>query len=141
MKIRFLAAVAALVSAGVHLELWSTGMRYVQTIGPAFMVNAVAGAAIALLLVSWRSWVPPFLVVGFGLSTLGAFVTSATVGLYGVHERWTGNDVWLAAAAEVVCILAGGVALLVELRRYRRGEPALHLPRLRHVQRPGAVRY
>jgi hypothetical protein len=70
------------------------------------LVNVLAGLVIAILLLTWRHWVPLFLSAGFGLATLGAFVISATVGLYGVHERWTGVWVWTALVAEVVAVLA-----------------------------------
>ena len=50
------------------------------------MLNAVAAVVIAALLLWWRHWVPLLLAIGFGASTLGAFVISATVGLFGVHE-------------------------------------------------------
>ena len=110
MTMRILAAVAVLVSAAVHLILWFDGVRH-QSVGPPFLLNAVGGVVIAVLLVSWRHWVPPLLAVGFGLSTLGAFVISATVGLLGVHEHWTGGYVWTAAVAEIVAILAGAVVL------------------------------
>jgi hypothetical protein len=110
MWIRLLAALAVLVSAAVHLVLWFDGVRH-QSVGPAFLLNAVGGVVIAGLLVGWRHWVPPLLAVGFGVSTLGAFVISATVGLLGVHEHWTGGYVWAAAVAEVVAIVAGAVAL------------------------------
>lgn len=112
MTMRLLAATAVLVSAAVHLYLWFDGMRYSDVVGPAFMLNAVGGAVIALLLVVWRHWVPPFLALGFGLSTLTAFVIAATVGLFGVQERWAGWAVWTAAAAEVVAIVTGALLLL-----------------------------
>ena len=114
MRIRMLAAVAALVSAAVHLWLWFDGVRHQDVIGPAFMVNAIAGAVIAVLLVTWWHWVPLFLVVGFGASTLGAFIISTTVGLFDVHASWDGWDEYVAAAAEVVCMAAGVWALLAE---------------------------
>lgn len=112
MWLRIVTAVAALVSAVVHLALWVDGYRDISVIGPAFVVNAVAGTAIAVLLVTWRHWGPAFLAAGFGASTLGAFVVSATVGLFGVHEPWTGGWIVTAAASEVVCIV-GGLVLLV----------------------------
>ncbi|WP_109508873.1 hypothetical protein [Nocardioides speluncae] len=114
MAIRVLAAVAALVSAAVHLWLWFEGVRDQDVIGPAFMVNAIAGAVIAVLLVTWRHWLPLFLVVGFGISTLGAFIISTTVGLFDVHASWEGWDEWLAAASEVVVIVAGLWSLRAE---------------------------
>jgi hypothetical protein len=114
MKMRMLAAAAVLVSAAVHLYLWFDVFRDAHVVGPAFMVNAVGGAVIAVLLVTWKHWIPLVLAVGFGVATLGAFITAATVGLYGVHEHWTGWEVWTAAVAEVVAILAAGSILLRE---------------------------
>jgi len=113
MRLRTLTAVAALVSAAVHLKLWLGGVRHTDVIGPAFLLNAVAGLVIALLILRWRHAVPPFLAAGFGASTLAAFVVSATVGLFGVHERWTGAYVITAAVSEVVC-LVGGLVLMRE---------------------------
>ncbi len=114
---RLVTAGAVLVSAWVHLKLWNDGFRDLHVVGPAFLLNAVGGLVIAVLLVAWRHWVPALLAVGFGASTLGAFVLSATVGLFGVHEQWVGTYVWLAAGSEVVA-LVGGLVLLV------RGLPA-----------------
>jgi len=48
-----------LVSAAVHLYLWLDGFRDLSIIGPAFLLNAVGGAVIAVLLVTWRSWCRP----------------------------------------------------------------------------------
>ena len=111
MGMRIVTAVAALVSAYVHLKLWLDGMRDIDVIGPAFLFNAVAGLVIAVLLLTWRHWVPGFLAAGFGASTLGAFILSATVGLFDVHEQWTGGYQLTAAAAEVVCIIGGLLVL------------------------------
>jgi len=110
MRMRMLVAAGVLVSGIVHLKLWFDGFRDIDVIGPSFMLNAVAGAVIAVLLLAWRHWIPLFLAVGFGASTLGAFVISATVGLFGVHERWTGGAVLTAAVAEVVAVIDGLVA-------------------------------
>jgi len=111
---RVLAAAAVLVSALVHLYLWLDGMRDSDVVGPAFLLNAVGGALIAVLLIAWRHWVPAFLALGFGLSTLTAFVLAATVGLFGVEESWTGWAVWTAAVSEVVAVVAGARLLLAD---------------------------
>jgi hypothetical protein len=122
--------VAALVSAAVHLILWwFDDYRSIDVIGPAFLLNAVAGAVIAVLLLRWRHWLPAFLVAGFGASTLGAFVTSATVGLFGVHETWTGGWVLTAAASEVICIVGGLVLLREQWRAVRPSVAAEPSPR------------
>lgn len=123
MDMRALAAVSVLVSAAVHLYLWLDFARDDDFLGPSFMLNAVAGAVITVLLLVWRNWVPPFLAVGFGLSTLLAFVLATTVGLFGVTASWSGWAVWVAAAAEVVAVVAGARLLAADnpLRGTRAG--------------------
>jgi hypothetical protein len=119
MRMRTLTAVAVLVSGATHLKLWFDGFRDIAMIGPSFMINAVAALVIAVLLLSWRHWLPLLLAVGFGAATLGAFVVSATVGLFGVHEVWSGGPQITCAVAEVAAILAGLACLVRESRRGR----------------------
>jgi hypothetical protein len=114
MKLRVLAAAGVLVSGAVHLKLYFDWAHENDKVGPAFLLNAGAGVVIAVLLLSWRHWIPPLLAIGFGLSTLAAFVTAATVGLFGVSEVWTGWAVWTAAVSELVAIAAGAMVLWQE---------------------------
>jgi hypothetical protein len=114
MIMRLIAALAVLVSGATHLKLWFDGERHTHIIGPLFMVNAVAGLVIAILLVTWRHWLPLLLAVGFGAATLGAFTISATAGLFGIKETWEGGPVWIAAISEAAAILAGIVAAAQE---------------------------
>lgn len=113
MLMRVVAAAAALVSAVFHLWLWFDGVREQGEVGVMFMINAVAGVVIAVLLVTWHHWLPLFLVAGFGASTLAAFLISTTVGLFGVEAGWSWYA-WVAAVSEVVAVLAGGWGLLAE---------------------------
>lgn len=83
-------------------------MREEDVIGAAFMLNAVGGAVIAVLLLRCRHWVPPFLALRFGLSTLSALVISTTVWLFGVNATWEGWAAWTAAA------VVTGVLLLLD---------------------------
>jgi hypothetical protein len=113
-SLRGLVAGGVLVSAAVHLELWAEGMRDVAVVGPAFLLNAVGGLVVALAVLFWEHWLPLAAAVAFGLATLGAFVLSATAGLFGVHETWTGVPQLLCAVAEVVAVVVGGAALRAE---------------------------
>jgi hypothetical protein len=122
MILRILTAAAVLVSAAVHFDLWPA-VRDNEVIGPAFLINGIGGVVIALLVLFWRHWLPPLLAIGFGLSTIGGFVISATVGMYGVHEHWKGFSVWAAFIAEVVAVVAGGL-LLLRQRPVRSGAAA-----------------
>jgi hypothetical protein len=109
MKTRVVAAAAVFISAVVHAGLWFDGYRDVAVIGPAFMLNAVGGVVIAILLLRWRGWVPWLLAFGFGVATLGAFTLSVTVGLFGFQEALGGVAQWIAAVSEVVAIVASAV--------------------------------
>lgn len=116
MTVRIVAAAAVLVSAYVHLKLWLDTMRHVHIIGPAFLLNVVAGVVIAGLLVGWRHWLAPLLAAGFGASTLGALTLASTVDLFGYHEAWQGPYVWTSAVVEVIAIVTGLYAASRELR-------------------------
>jgi hypothetical protein len=117
MTLRIVTALAVLVSAYVHLREWLDGIRDVAVIGPLFLVNIVAGIVIAILLVTWRHWLAPFLALGFGATTLGGFALATTsAGLFGDHQKWQGSYVWVAAASEAVAIVVALVALSREMR-------------------------
>ena len=114
MTFRLLTAAGVLVSGAVHLWLWFDGFRAIDVIGPAFMLNAVAAVVITALVLLWGHWVPLLVATGFGASTLAAFVISATVGLFGVHEQWTGGAVLTAAFSELLAVGASIAALVHE---------------------------
>ena len=86
--LRGVVAVCVVVSGVVHWQLWRAGERAIDVVGPAFLVNAVAGVVIGVLLLVWRTWVPLFLAFGFGLVTLAAFVVATT--------PLTDNETWTA---------------------------------------------
>jgi len=114
---RLVAAVAALVSAVVHVLLYVDGYDTIAVVGPLFLLNAVAGVVLAVLLMTWRHWLPLVGGIGFGGLTLLAFVLSTTVGFYGVNETFAGTNELLAAASEVVTVVASAAALLREYVR------------------------
>src|SRR3954468_18314829 len=137
MMLRVVVALAVLVSGAVHLKLWDDGYRDVDVIGPLFLLNAAGAVVIAGAVLLWRSWPPLFVAVGFGASTLVAFVISATVGLFGVEEAWTGGYVTTAYIAELVALVVGCWALYAEgwavrprdYLAHRQGGGSSHHPR------------
>lgn len=109
MAARSLGAVMAVLSAIIHLYLWFDGVKDQGTVGALFVVNVVAGLVIAVLVLRWQHWLPLLLLAGFGASTLGAFLISSTVGLFGIEAGWSWYA-WLAAASEVVAVAAAAWA-------------------------------
>ena len=120
--LRAILAVCVVVSGVVHYKLWLDGQRNIDIVGPAFLVNAVAGVVIGVLLLVWQHWVPLFLAFGFGLSTLVAFVVATTpLGLFGARAQWSGWAEWTCAIVEAVTVVLGAAALLVEREPARAG--------------------
>jgi hypothetical protein len=126
LGLRVVTAAAVLLSGAVHPWLWWVdGFRNISWIGPLFLLNAVAGLVIAIAVLAWPHWLPPLVAAGFGASTLGAFLLSTTVGLFGIQEVFWGGPQVLAMVAEVVAIVCG-LALVLRttgLRPSRRGAP------------------
>ncbi|WP_436700158.1 hypothetical protein [Nocardioides sp. BYT-33-1] len=114
MGMRVIGALAAVVSAAVHLYLWFDGVRDQGTVGALFVVNVVAGAVIAVLVVAWRSWVPLLLLAGLGATTLAAFVIATTGGLFGIHTTWDSWYAWVAALSEILAVVAAAAAAYAE---------------------------
>ncbi|MFO6451164.1 MULTISPECIES: hypothetical protein [unclassified Aeromicrobium] len=110
---RVVGALAAVVSAVVHLYLWFDGVKDQGTVGALFVVNVVAGFAIAVLLLAWRHWIPLFLLAGFGATTLVCFLIAVNGELFGISTDWSWYA-WVAAVSEAVAVLAGAYGLYEE---------------------------
>jgi hypothetical protein len=121
---RALAGIGVAISADVHFDLWySGGFRDIATVGPLFLLNAVGGLLIAVLVICWRHWLSALAAVGFGASTLVAFWWSVLWGLFGVNETATGQPQITAEVAEIVAMVGGVVALACwYARRHRAAE-------------------
>ena len=111
--IRGIGALAAVVSAVVHLYLWFDGVKDQGTVGALFVVNVVAGVVIAVMLVRWKHWIPLFLLAGFGATTFGAFLIAVNGTLFGIHTDWSWYA-WVAAVSEIVAVVVGVVAAAQE---------------------------
>lgn len=83
-------AVLTILSGLLHLKLWGTppAYRLVPTIGPLFLIQAISGIALGLiLLVTQRLF---FVLACFGVlagTAIGLFI-SVKVGMFGFQESW-----------------------------------------------------
>lgn len=115
---RLVGALAAVVSAMVHLYLWFDGVKDQGTVGALFVVNVFAGFGIAVMLLVWKHWFPLFALVGFGAATMVCFLIAVNGELFGIHTDWSWYA-WVAAASEVLAVLAGAYGLYEERPTHR----------------------
>ncbi len=121
--VRLLGAGLLVAMAWLHLHLWDLGYRYIHVIGPLFLVNAVAGFAVALALLVVPGRLLPWIALAGGLlalGTLGGLVLSTTTGLFGFEETWQATDVPQSVAVEAaaaVLLLGYAGTVLVKARR------------------------
>jgi hypothetical protein len=106
--LRLLGALLLAAMGWIHLDLWWDGYRTIDVIGPAFLLNAIAGFGLAaLLLVTPRPLVPWVAVLGalMAAGTLAGLL-STTVGLFGFRESTAAalwwESFWVEVAAVVV---------------------------------------
>jgi hypothetical protein len=64
----------------IHLHLWLEGYRQIPTDGPLFLLDAVAGLALAAVLLGWDAPLAGLPAAGYTAATLGALLISLTVG-------------------------------------------------------------
>jgi hypothetical protein len=106
---------AALVAttAAIHLHLWAAGYRNIPTIGPLFLFQGIAGAAIAVALVAWRRLVTVVAAAGFMIATIGGLLLSVYVGLFGFTDTLSAPFAGLSLAVESAGAVVLGVAGIV----------------------------
>jgi hypothetical protein len=120
--LRVLGAVLLAAMGWIHLDLWRDGYRTIDVIGPAFLLNAIAGFGLAaLLLVTPRPLVA--WVAGLGAltaaGTLGGLLLSTTVGLFGFRESTAAALWWQSFWVEVAAVVVLAALAVVAGRRRR----------------------
>jgi hypothetical protein len=119
--LRLLGAALLAGMGWIHLHLWLDGYRTIDVIGPAFLLNAIAGFGLAaLLLVIPRQLLPWVAALGAltALGTLGGLLLATTVGLFGFTESTAADLWWTSLWVEVAAIVV--LAALAALAARRR---------------------
>jgi hypothetical protein len=119
------AAVLMVCSALIHIHLWDIAYRHVATLGPLFLVQAVAALVLAVVLVATRLVVVALGCVALMLGTVVGFVLADTVGLFGFTLPVVTGWAYEALVAEVVSSLLLA-ALVVRSWRALGGRSRVH---------------
>jgi hypothetical protein len=100
-------------SSGIHLELWSMGYRTIPTIGPLFLVQVIAGAIFAVLLLVSRRLLMVIAAAGFMIATVVGLLLSIYVGLFGFMDTlaapYAGLSLGVESAGAAVLSVVGTV--------------------------------
>ena len=77
------AAILMICSGLVHIHLWDIAYRHVATLGPLFIVQAIAALVFAVVLVVARVVVVALACIVLMLGTVVGFILADTVGIFG----------------------------------------------------------
>src|SRR5262245_10054599 len=95
--LRVLGAGLLIATAVIHLDLYLTGYKSIPTIGWLFLLQVIAAFSLALLAIPGRLAIASRLAAaagaGFALATLGGYLLSVSVGLFGFKEVRTGAGI------------------------------------------------
>ena len=110
-------------TAAIHLDLYLTGYRTIPTIGWLFLLQVIAAFALAVAvlvapLLARSSWLPAAAsaaaAAGFAIATLGGYLLSRWVGLFGFREVRTTAGV-VAGIIEIAAFAAATLLAVISL--------------------------
>jgi MYXO-CTERM domain-containing protein len=125
--LRLLGAALLAAMGWIHLDLWLNGYRSISVIGPAFLLNTIAGFGLAvLLLVTPRPLLGWVAALGSltALGTLGGLLVATTVGLFGFTESTAASRWWESFWVEVAAVVVLAALAALAARRRDRSERA-----------------
>jgi hypothetical protein len=110
-------------SASIHLDLYLTGYRSIPTIGWLFLLQVIAGFVLAAVVLATRSRLAAAAGAAFALSTLGGYLLSVWIGLFGFKEIRTTAGI-AAGLIEVAAFAALALAAVTAGPVRQADEPA-----------------
>ena len=138
-----LAGAGLLAATGaIHLDLYLTGYRSIPVIGWLFLLQVIAAFVLAVAVLVSGNRLAAAAGAGFALSTLGGYLLSVWIGLFGFTEVRTTAGI-VAGVIEVAAFAAlAALAAVPAARGQPTGQAAFRGPLLARLQAgiPGAGR-
>jgi predicted lipoprotein with Yx(FWY)xxD motif len=129
-----LAGAGLLAAAGaIHLDLYLTGYRTIPVIGWLFLLQVIAAFALAVAVLVARngalSWIAALAGAGFAAATLGGYLLSVWIGLFGFKEvRTTAGIVAGVIEVAAFAVLAAFGVLAARAAGTRAGAMVAGIP-------------
>lgn len=111
-------------TGAIHLDLYLTGYRTIPTIGWLFLLQVIAAFGLAAVVLATGSRLAAAAGAGFGLSTLGGYLLSVWVGLFGFKEIRTTAGI-VAGVIEVATFAALAVLAAAPSAQGKQGGSAV----------------
>ena len=106
LAVRLVGAGLLLATGAIHLDLYLTGYRTIPTIGWLFLLQVIAAFGLGASMLVWTSRLVAAAGAGFAVATLGGYVLSLRVSLFGFREVRTTAGV----VAGMIEVARGGSA-------------------------------
>ena len=101
-----LAGGGLLIATGaIHLDLYLTGYRSIPTIGWLFLLQVIVAFGLGVAVLATGAWLAAAAGAGFALATLGGYLLSVWIGLFGFKEVRTTAGI-VAGVIEVAAFAA-----------------------------------
>ncbi len=106
------AAILMICSGLIHIHLWSIAYRHVATLGPLFLVQAVAALVLAVVLVVTRVVAVALACMALMVGTVVGFILAVSVGIFGFTLQIVTAWAYEALGAELLSTVLLGVLVL-----------------------------
>jgi hypothetical protein len=117
-----------IASGLIHLRLWQMAYRHIPAIGPAFLVQGIAGLLIGTAIIGFRRLHKAGIGAGYMAASLGGLLLSTSGMLFGFHESLAAPYVGLSLVIEITGLVLLTAVGVIVARSGRSQRAAQQLP-------------
>ncbi|HEX4218474.1 MAG TPA: hypothetical protein VHZ02_08900 [Acidimicrobiales bacterium] len=111
LVLRILGAGLLIATAAIHLDLYLTGYRTIPTIGWLFLLQVIGAFLLGVIVLATGSRLAAAAGAGLGLATLGGYLLTLWIGLFGFQEVRTVVGIEAAIVEIVAFAVLAALAL------------------------------
>jgi len=125
LVLRVIGAGLLVATGTIHLDLYLTGYRTIPTIGWLFLLQVISAFGLGAIVLVSDNRLASAAGAGFALATLGGYLLSLRIGLFGFREVRTAAGI-LASVIEVATYSALAAVVLSPRAQHHSAAPAIH---------------
>jgi predicted lipoprotein with Yx(FWY)xxD motif len=116
LALRLVGGGLLIATGAIHLDLYLTGYRSIPTIGWLFLLQIIAAFGLGAAVLLFGGWLTAAAGAGFALATLGGYLLTLWIGLFGFTEVRTTAGI-VAGVIEVAAFAALAGLAVISARR------------------------